>query len=119
VGSKIIYLITGTLGVLSVAYNIIGADKIGKADFEGFKKLFQTMITLYVPLFVQDFFETTLFSSIIISIATKGGTYITAAYSLLETFGEIILLPTFAYATVATTLAIQYHSSSRKQQENR
>lgn len=65
------------------------------------------MIKLYIPLLGQDIMESTVFIMIISGIVSRLGTYSMASYSLLESLGNIIILPVFAYSTSATTVAIQ------------
>lgn len=72
------------------------------------------MIKLYIPLLGQDVMECTVFIMIISGIVSRFGTYSMASYSLLESLGNIIILPVFAYSTSAATLAIQKKAAGDK-----
>lgn len=48
IASSFIFLITGTIGILSAAFNIIGGRLIGSDDIPGFGRAFNTSITLSI-----------------------------------------------------------------------
>lgn len=78
------------------------------------RKCFFRMIKLYVPLLGQDIMEYTIFTMIISGIVSRLGTYSMATYTLLESIGNIVILPVFAYSTSAMTLAMQKNAADDK-----
>lgn len=65
------------------------------------------MVKLYIPLLLQDLTEYTLFGTIIMAIIARLGTFEIATYNLITTINGYIILPAYAYGTVAMTLFIQ------------
>lgn len=65
------------------------------------------MVKLYIPLLLQDFTEYTLFSTIIMAITARLGTAEIAVYNLIATINGYLILPAYAYGTVAMTLFVQ------------
>lgn len=65
------------------------------------------MVKLYIPLMLQDLTEYTLFSTIIMAIIARLGTFEIASYNLITTINGYLILPAYAYGTVAMTLFIQ------------
>lgn len=76
------------------------------------------MIKLYVPLLGQDFMESTVFTMIISGIVSRLGTYAMASYSLLDSIGNILILPVYAYSSSAITLALQKKAANDKHSVN-
>jgi MATE family multidrug resistance protein len=76
------------------------------------------MIKLYIPLLGQDFMESTVFTMIISGIVSRLGTYDMASYSLLDSIGNILILPVYAYSSSAITLALQKKAANDKNSVN-
>lgn len=85
------------------------------AEQSGWKCMFTDMIKLYLPLLLQDFTEYTLFSTIMMAMISRLGTYEIAAYHILTTITGYIILPAYAYGTVAMTLSVQLKEQGKLQ----
>lgn len=96
--SNLLYALTGTLGIISVALNIIGADLMGKNDRKAYSDLFNTIITL--SLWIGIGFE--LLCIILGRILLKNlyhmeGSMLTDGYTYLVICGTCLLLNTLMF----------------------
>lgn len=105
------------IGLLAgIMVYIIAMSVVGKKTVELLfsRKAIIKMIKLYIPLLGQDLMECTVFIMILSGLVSRLGTYSMASYSLLESLGNIIILPVFAYSASATTVAIQKKAAGDK-----
>ena len=82
-------------------------DSKGKIRVDISRKAATKMLKLYVPLFLQELMLSTVFTMIITIIVSRLGTLEMAVYSLLDSLGNLIILPVYAYSAAAVTLALQ------------
>lgn len=102
-----------SVGIIVYIIGMVVFDKINIITSFS-RKCFFRMIKLYLPLLGQDIMEYTIFTMIISGIVSRLGTYSMAIYTLLESIGNIVILPVFAYSTSAMTLAMQKNAADDK-----
>ncbi|TZE81397.1 MATE family efflux transporter [Calorimonas adulescens] len=76
------------------------------------KTVSRNLIKLYLPLFGQDFIESSLFIMIITALVAKLGVYEVATYNLIDSINSILLLPVYAYSGAALTLTAQEYAKN-------
>lgn len=93
-------------GILIYIIKLYREDEF-KLKFSWNTKTIKRLINLYIPLFGQDFMECTVFTFMLTGIISRLDVYEIAAYSLSESIGSFIALPTFAFSSTAMTLSLQ------------
>lgn len=95
------------IGYVRVRIKSAGQLTGGRNQKSNWSRITSDMIRLYVPLLLQDFVEYTLFSTILMALVSRLGTYEITAYHIISTITGYLILPAYAYGTVSMTLSIQ------------
>ena len=96
--SNLLYAITGTLGIISLSLNIIGAKKLGQNDLKGYSNIFSTTITISLGIGIVFEIICVVFGKVILSkFYNMSGEVLQYGYTYLTISGLSLLLNTFIF----------------------
>lgn len=91
--SNLLYTVTGTLGIISLTLNIIGAKKLSQNDLDGYSDLFSTIVTISFCIGIGFEIICLIFGRIFLSnFYNMSGNALNYAYIYLAISGLSLLL---------------------------